>query len=71
MKIKLGAMTLWLGIMHAMDMVLTSKELFLKLAGPQKQAKSLKTALSRIVNEKYYIKWVYKIHCIKCHINSL
>ena len=42
--------------MHAMDMVLTIKELFLKLAVPQKQAKSLKTALSGIVNEKYYIK---------------
>ena len=41
--------------MHAMDMVLASKKLFLKLAVPKKQAKSLKTALCGIVNEKYYI----------------
>ena len=42
-------MSLW----QVMDMVLTSKELFLKLAVPKKQAKSLKTTLCGIVNEKY------------------
>ena len=36
-----------------MDMVLTSKELFLKLALPKKQAKILKTTLFEIVNKKY------------------
>ena len=36
-------MSLWLGIMHVKDMVLTSKELFLELAVPKKQANSLKT----------------------------
>ena len=41
--------------MHVMYMVLTSKELFLKLAVPKKQAKSLKTTLCGIVNEKYDI----------------
>ena len=45
-----------MAIMHVIDMVLTSKKLFLKLAVPKKQAKSLKTTLCRIVNEKYYIK---------------
>ena len=34
-------------------MVLTSEELFLKLAVPKKQAKPLKTTLCGIVNEKY------------------
>ena len=33
-------------------MLLTSKEVFLKLAVPKKQAKSLKTTLCGIVNEK-------------------
>ena len=41
--------------MHAMDMVLTSEGLFLKLAVPKKQLKSLKTTLCGIVNEKCYI----------------
>ena len=36
--------------MHAMDMVLASKELFLKL---NQKAKSLKTTLCGIVNKKY------------------
>ena len=51
-------MSLWLGIMNAMDMVLTSKELLLKLAVPKKQAKPLKTTLGGIVNEKYYINFL-------------
>ena len=42
-------MNLW----QVMGMVLTSEELFLKLAVPKKQAKSLKTTLCGIVNEKY------------------
>ena len=45
------------GIMHVMNMVLTGKELFLKLPVP-KQAKSLKTTLCRIVNGKYYINFL-------------
>ena len=53
MKIKLGTMSLSDGIMHALDMVWASKELFLKLAVPKKQAKSLNTTLCGIVNEKY------------------
>ena len=36
--------------MHAMDMVLASKELFLKL---NQKAKFLKTTLCGIVNKKY------------------
>ena len=55
MKIKLGTMSLSQGIMHAMDIVLTSKELFLKLVIPKMQAKSLQTTLCGIVNGKYYI----------------
>ena len=51
-------MSLWQRIMHAMDMALTSKELFLKLAVLKKQAKSLKTTLCEIVNEKYYINFL-------------
>ena len=47
-----------LGIMHAKDMVLTSKELLLKLAVPKKQTKSLKTTLYEIVNKKYYINFL-------------
>ena len=35
--------------MYVIDMVLNSKELFLKLAVPKKQAKSLKTTLCGIV----------------------
>ena len=58
MKTELGTMSLSLGMMHAMDMVLTSKYLFLKLAVPKKQAKSLKTTLWGIVNEKYYINFL-------------
>ena len=45
------------GIKHAMDMVLTSKELFLTLTVPKKQAKSLKTTLCGI-SEKYYINFL-------------
>ena len=44
--------------MHAMDMVLSSKELLLKLADPKKRAKSLKNTLCGIVNEKYYINFL-------------
>ena len=44
--------------MHAMDMVLTSKELFLKLAVLKKLVESLKTILYGIVNEKYYINFL-------------
>ena len=36
MKIKLGLKSLWKEIVHAMDMVLISKELFFKLAIPKK-----------------------------------
>ena len=57
LKIKLGTMRFSQGIMHVMNMVLTGKELFLKLAVP-KQAKSLKTTLCRIVNGKYYINFL-------------
>ena len=46
-------MSLWQVIMHAVDMVLTSKELFLKLAVPKEQAESLKTTLREVINEKY------------------
>ena len=46
-------MSLWQGIMHVMDMVLTSNELFLKLTISKKQEKSLKATLCGIVNEKY------------------
>ena len=46
-------MSLLQEILHVMDMVLTSKELLLKLAVPKKQAKSLKTTLCGIVNKKY------------------
>ena len=58
MKIKLGTMSHVLGIMDAKDMVLTSKELLLKLAVPKKQTKSLKTTLYEIVNKKYYINFL-------------
>ena len=44
--------------MHVMDIVLTSKELFLKLAVLKKQAKSLKTTLCGTVNEEYYINFL-------------
>ena len=44
--------------MHMMDIVLTSKKLFLKLAVHKKQAKSLKTTLCGIVNENYYINFL-------------
>ena len=47
-------MNLWLGIMLAIDMFLTSKELFLKLAGLKKQAKSLKATFCGVVNEKHF-----------------
>ena len=46
------------GIMHVINMVLTSKELFPKLAVPKKQAKFLKSTLCGIVNEKYYINFL-------------
>ena len=48
MKIKLGTMTLWQGIMHAMGMVQTSK-----LAVPKKMAKYLESTLCGRVNENY------------------
>ena len=41
-----------------MDMDLTNKELFLKLAVPKEQAKFLKIILCGIVNEKYYINFL-------------
>ena len=41
--------------MHVMDMVQINRELFLNLTVPKKQAKSLKTTLCRIVNEKSFI----------------
>ena len=53
-------MSLLQGILHVMVMVLTSKELLLKLAVPKKQAKSLKTTLCVIVNEKYCINFLKK-----------
>ena len=40
------------------DMVLTSKEFFLKLVVPKKQANTLKDALCGIVNEKYYVNFL-------------
>ena len=58
MKIKLGTMSFPQEIMHVMNMVLTSKELFPKLAVPKKQAKFLKSTLCGIVNEKYYINFL-------------
>ena len=51
-------MSLWQGIVHVMDMVLTSKEFFLKLVVPKKQANTLKDALCGIVNEKYYVNFL-------------
>ena len=51
-------MNLWQRIMYAMDMVLTSKEMLLKLAVPKNQVKCLKITLCGIVNEKYYIKFL-------------
>ena len=36
MKMKLGTKSIWQGLVHMEDMVLTSKELFLKLAVPKK-----------------------------------
>ena len=51
-------MSLWLGIMHVMDMVLTSKDLFLERAVPKKQANFLENYLCGIVNEKYYINFL-------------
>ena len=44
--------------MYAMDIVPTSKELFLKLAAVRKQTKSLKTTLYGLFNEKYYINFL-------------
>ena len=44
MKIELRTISIWLEIIHAMDMILTSRELTLKLAFPKKQGKFLKTA---------------------------
>ena len=44
--------------MYVMDMGLTSKDLFLKLAVSKKQAKSLKPILCVIVHEEYYINFL-------------
>ena len=57
MKIELGTMSLWLGIIHAIDMALNSKELFLILVVPKEQIKSLETTLCWIVIEKCYINF--------------
>ena len=35
MKIKLGTKSLWQGIVHTIDMILTIKEFFFKLAFPK------------------------------------
>ena len=45
-------------IMIMIDMVLTSKEFFLKLVVPKKQAKSLKTILCGVVIKKCYINFL-------------
>ena len=55
----MGTNTVWLEIMHAMDMFcsVTAKELFLKIVAPKRQAKSLKTTCELV--SFYYICNLY------------
>ena len=56
---KLGTMSLWQGIMHVMDMVLTGKELFLELAVHKSGQNSWKLLiLSGIVTKIYNINFL-------------
>ena len=57
MKIKLGAKSFWQGIVHTMDMLLATKELFLKLTVPKKEAKCLQTTSCGIVNKNMLIQF--------------
>ena len=60
MGIGLGTKSLWQAIVDGMDLVLTCKELFLKLTVTKKEAKSLKTALCGIAEA---FKYSYYQNC--------